>query len=115
MQPPKLSIVGVYREGDRLVLLDANREQYDVTTPQQLWDDLHAILADPGLPSADVKLNPKTNEAEAIGEACDRLGSVLGEQYGSFVGKLAAEGGRRLGPVILNGLRKASGRKGRFG
>jgi len=109
-QQSTLSLVGVFLHEGKLILVDANREQFECTNPQELWDDLQRICRDPSIPKAELSSGQVAGEEEIIADSCNRLGNAVGERYGSLAGALTTEGSRRLGPVFLNGLRKLSKR-----
>lgn len=109
-----LTIIGVFREGDKLILVDANNDQYEVTNKDELWTDLLAITNDANIPKAKMSAGQLSGDVDVIADTCDKLGDVVGERYGLLAGKGVAEVGRRTAPFLLRGLRHISKRK-RFG
>jgi hypothetical protein len=114
MADQRLTIVGVFKDGKHIVLADADRKQYACGTPQELWDDLMAIIADKALPGTVISQEQVDGDEDILKDACDQVRDVVGEHYGRFWGRLAGEATKKVGPLTLKTLRNVS--KGdRFG
>ncbi len=110
----KLTIVGIFRDGSKMVLVDSARQQYECSTPEELWADMGAILGDKMLPGTVITQEQVEGEDDLLKDACDQVRSIVGENHGKFLGYVAGEMTHKMGPFALRTLRNASGRD-RFG
>jgi hypothetical protein len=111
---PKLSIIGVSKNGNGFVLMDSQKRKYDCVNKDELWNDMMAIVGDPALPGAVVTKAQIDNDDELLGEACDQISSAVGDSFGPFWGRLARESSKKVAPFTLKTLRNVSSRD-RFG
>lgn len=113
-----VTIIAFYFEDGKIILLDPAKQEYECASPQQLWDDMHAIANDKALPHAQASSASEdiTADPEAMYElACEQVEEVVGAQYGpvgrAVIGKVARAGG----PTIFRALRNISRRKRSIG
>ena len=110
-----VTVIAVYREGNKLILVDGNQQEHEAKTPQELWDDLMGITADPSLPRTE------TGPGEAVGpdqdqiiaDTADRVGEAMTERYGLLAGHLGAETLRRVAPSIVRNYKRRAARRGK--
>ncbi len=102
-QPPdhKLFVVGLFKDGRCIVVVDGERKQYQAKTPQELWDDLMTIMADPALPGTVITQAQASGDDDILADACDQVEDMFGDRYGKFWGRLAGETTKRVAPLTL--------------
>ena len=110
----KLTIVGIFRDGDKIVLVDSARQQYECSNPNELWADMGLILGDKALPGTVISQAQVEGEDDLLKDACDQVRSIVGENHGKFLGYVAGEMTHKMGPIALRTLRNVSNRD-RFG
>ncbi len=109
-----LSVIGVFREGDTFILVDANQDQYECTSPEALWADLMAITSDPSLPKTELSGAQVAGEVDILDDTCSRLNDILSERHGLLIGHVGSEAVRRIAPSLIKGLRRrAAARRGK--
>ena len=108
-------LVAVRKEGDSIVLCTATEDEFEATTPQELWDDLLEMFDDPTLPKAEVTAGPGDNggsmspdASQIFASACDQIEVACGASYGPLVGKALGHVARTGGPSMYRLLRKVS-------
>ncbi len=106
----KLIIIGVFQEGDEIILVDSRRQQYSCANPQDLWNDLLAIMNNKALPGAVITQEQVEGGDDLMKDACDQIKNLVGDAHGKLAGHLAGELSQRLVPLGMKVLRNISKR-----
>lgn len=109
MNPIDLTIVGLRREGNQIVIRTSDETDHVVeadTSPA--YRALLAIVTDPSLPKTQVEARPPNQHEQVVIDACDVLGEQVAEEYGGFAGKICGDAARTGAFLGFRLLRRVS-------
>lgn len=103
-----VALVGIYRDGDKFVLIDAKGDEHEASDAAGLWSAFDAIMRDPQIPKTPTHIDVQHEAEQVVSVAIDETERWVSDNYGRLAGRMARAATMSGGKSVVSFLRRMS-------